>query len=58
MVPAVPVQVGVMARPTLAPLKWSPSSAEKRNVVLEGLIPSDDRRLKNGVKAALYWLAL
>jgi len=45
--------VGWMARPTLAPTSWSPSSELKMNSVFFGVIPSDARRWK---KVPNCWL--
>ena len=39
--------VGWIARPTLAPASWSPSSALRMNNVLVGVMPSAARRWKN-----------
>ena len=54
MAPAVPVQVGVTERPTLAPAKWSPSSAVMTNSVLLLLMPSSASRWKKVANALLY----
>ena len=45
--------VGWMARPTLAPATWSPSSELSSNSVLAGVMPSAASRLKNVPNAAL-----
>jgi len=42
-----------MARPTLAPASWSPSSELSSNSVLEVLMPSAASRWKNVPNAAL-----
>jgi hypothetical protein len=39
--------VGWMARPTLAPATWSPSSEESSNSVFFGVMPSAASRWKN-----------
>jgi len=41
-----------MARPALAPEKWSPSSAVKTNSVLEGVMPPPASRWKKVANAA------
>ena len=45
--------VGWMARPTLAPASWSPSSELSTNSVFDGVMPSAARRWKKEPKA---WL--
>ena len=45
--------VGWMARPTLAPASWSPSSELSTNSVLAGVMPSAASRWKKAPNAAL-----